>query len=564
MIKLIRYVTLFAILWYVLAALLPQNIYFQYSRSLFLLDGSFFTEALSTVGGFANYCGAFVCQFMATEWVGALIFALLLTAVYALTEAVIRVFIKRNDYLNLALLPIAVQIALFAESQYSFTPLICYTITVGLLYLWSMLKGGWAMGLAAVATLGLYPLVGMWFLIFVAGVVLAGRSKLYWALVAVAAVMPALYAVPYFITMKAAYTALMDMQFAAAIVFIAITVTALKYLPAIGGKINVIVNSLTIVVIVVATSYIFVSKYDYREKVMLQIKRSMSERDWQRTLELGSTYPKTNILTTFAINTALLNMDQLPQRIFDYPQPFGVEGLFIGQHGNNRKNEYAHYIYASLGLYNEAHRQVWESLTTTGRNLSNIKALVLYNRLLDRENIAQKFNALLRKTLFEKGYYESIDMNSYVPLFTTEAPGSQGARFNNPQNIMADLSYMVTKGDSTLSKRVTDCFLVSLLLSNRVVEFGRHAELIKKHYPTAATLPPIYAQAFMLLKTRLSPQEFQALGFELPAQYEQLFNRYAKTYQASRGNANQLSEFTKTYYYYLNFLSPNGSKIITK
>lgn len=179
---------------------------------------------------------------------------------------------------------------------------------------------------------------------------------------------------------------------------------------------------------------------------------------------------------------------------------------------------------------------------------------------MGREEIAAKFNHLLEPTLFYSDYYEQIKEQGNIfaqPIVS----GDTVAHFTNVANIGADMSY-ICRIEPT-NKNAVDYLLVSILLGNRVPMFGDNIHLLKAVYP-GGKLPAIYEQAMVLLRQRMPPEEFTALGLPISPEAETTYQRYIAAMQQNGGNPQKMSDFANTYYYYLNFLSPYGAKIITK
>ncbi len=81
-------------------------------------------------------------------------------------------------------------------------------------------------------------------------------------------------------------------------------------------------------------------------------------------------------------------------------------------------------------------------------------------------------------------------------------------------------------------------------------------------FPAYPELPPVYEEALYIYKLGASEAEFAETGFTVSTQTEKRFERYYALLQAGRMKELQ-TEFSKTYWYYLNFYSPYGDKVIS-
>lgn len=559
----------FAALWYVLLFLIPHHLYFHEQHTLFMFNSRMFADALSEIGGFSSYCGAFIAQFFYIPWLGSLILALVLTLLYVMTDKALAGFSKSGeDIFNLALIPTLYHTVQLASSQYLFEPLIAIFWVMALYLIWNRLRSWWAFGFALLVTAATYPLIGMWFCLFPLLVIISlaihrGFKPWYAIMPAIAIAAPALWALPYFVAFRFAYIgSLTDKGSTLLLITTAFFIASalLLRLKPFSTKINTVISLSALVILTVTSSYAFVQRYDVREKVMISIDRAIKQQNWDEVLELSGRYPGNNLMITYATNLAFMGKGEFVDRVLEFPQQFGIDGLFIGRKGNSRESEYIDNIYAMLGLYNEAHRQAWESMTTFRANVSNLMKLIRYNHLMGREEIAAKFNHLLEPTLFYSDYYEQIKEQGNIfaqPIVS----GDTAAHFTNVANIGADMSY-ICRIEPT-NKNAVDYLLVSILLGNRVPMFGDNIHLLKAVYP-GGKLPAIYEQAMVLLQQRMPPEEFTALGLPISPAAETTYQRYIAAMQQNGGNPQKMSDFANTYYYYLNFLSPYGAKIITK
>ena len=100
-----------------------------------------------------------------------------------------------------------------------------------------------------------------------------------------------------------------------------------------------------------------------------------------------------------------------------------------------------------------------------------------------------------------------------------------------------------------------------LLLSNQLVRFAENLKRIRSFsYPA---LPRIYEEALYTYRLGVDENTFNKLGFNISPATEERFKAYYALYQRKDRQALK-KQFGNTYWYYLNFLSPYGNKVITK
>lgn len=101
----------------------------------------------------------------------------------------------------------------------------------------------------------------------------------------------------------------------------------------------------------------------------------------------------------------------------------------------------------------------------------------------------------------------------------------------------------------------------NLLLSNQLVRFADNLKRIRHFsYPQ---MPPIYEEALYVYKLGVDEETFSKTGFSIRPETEERFKTYYALYQ--KGDREELQkQFGTSYWFYLNYISPYGNKIINK
>ena len=100
-----------------------------------------------------------------------------------------------------------------------------------------------------------------------------------------------------------------------------------------------------------------------------------------------------------------------------------------------------------------------------------------------------------------------------------------------------------------------------LLLSNQLVRFAENMKRIRAFsYPE---LPRIYEEALYIYRLGVNEETFNKTGFRISPTTEERFKAYYSLYQ-KKDMQELRKQFGNTYWYYLNFLSPYGNKVINK
>ena len=334
----------------------------------------------------------------------------------------------------------------------------------------------------------------------------------------------------------------------------------------ISPRIYRILTPAVLTVYAAAAFYLFVHSYNMAEYRMLKAEQAVKEKNWEEALAQTSQYldrRPNNALIFYFRHLALYHEGKLLDHLFDYPQRLGVKGLYFPWNSDSRESEYGHFLYEDLGYINEAQRWEFEAMVVWGETAPHLLNLARYNIVNHRPQVALKFIRLLQQSLF---YREEADKLEAV-LYTGEVEGLRNAlsgvetvpaRFANVMNIGPELLFLCEQDPQ--NRMAFEYLMCDLLLSNQVVRFVEHLPLMERFdYPA---MPAIFEEALLMYKLGVGEERFAATGFAISSQTEQRFARYYELFQ-QKDNYRLRQEFGKTYWYYLNFISPYGNKIIT-
>lgn len=312
--------------------------------------------------------------------------------------------------------------------------------------------------------------------------------------------------------------------------------------------------------------FYFIRSYNVSERIMLKTEFYARKKDWGKVLDYTERYlqaGRSNRLISYFHNLALYHAGKLPYRLFDYPQGLGVKGLYFAWESDSRISEYGHFLYEELGYINEAHRWEFESMVVWGETASHLLNLARYNIINNRPKVAQRFINVLKQSLF----YRSDALQLEQSLSSGSLPGLKNAlrdvednpiRFANVLSLGPELKYLCER-DST-NRMAFEYLMSDLLLSNQVERFAENLKLIR-HF-SYSQLPPAYEEALYIYKLGIAPEDFEKLGFTVSYETEKRFKRYYELLQSNQLKKLQ-EEFGNTYWFYLNYISPYGNKVIS-
>lgn len=302
----------------------------------------------------------------------------------------------------------------------------------------------------------------------------------------------------------------------------------------------------------------FMKSYKVNEHLMIKTEQYAKHRDWDKVLEYTERYLKSgrsNHLISSFHNMALYHKGGLPYRLFDYPQVLGVRSLYFPWNSNSRESEYGYLLYEELGYINEAHRWEFEAMVVWGETAPHLINLARYNLANSRPLVAQRFINLLNQSLF----YSDKSLEKYLyplPKNALEGVVEEPARFANVVNIGPELQYILENDHN--NRMAFEYLMSNLLLSNHVERFVENLKYLSNFsYPY---LPPVYEEALYIYELGVQPEEFDKIGYRVSNETKNRFERYYRLTQSKQMDQLQ-KEFGKTYWFYLNYISPYGNKV---
>lgn len=325
------------------------------------------------------------------------------------------------------------------------------------------------------------------------------------------------------------------------------------------------ISIMGIALIVYATFAVhqFSEKYNKDEALLLKAEMYAKQQKWQQVLKYTQEYlngQKTTPAISQFHHLALYHTGQLPQKLFDFPQPLGMNSLFIPWSTNPTETEYGHYIYKDLGLINEAHRWEFEAMVAWGETASHLQNLARYNIIMQRPKVAQRFINQLKESLF----YKESALRLEKQLQSGNVEGFRNALvevpdsliwFTNPKNLGSELKKLCDHDPK--NKMAFEYYMCTLLLGNYVATFVENLPRIKNF--DYSSIPSIFEEALLVHKLQVGEEEFAKTGFSISPITEARFDRYYElTVQNQMAQLHR--EFGKTFWYYLNHTTPYKKK----
>ena len=584
---------LLVLLWAVLAFHSYEFLYKVDEKSLFLYDSQWFTEFLGKPGGFLEWCGLFLTQFMHIPWLGALLWVLLLWASAILAQNIIGLGRK---YSVIALIPSSLLVAYSMSLGYLVyivnSPGFFFTPLLG--YLWTLLSVYMVRKTSRLSTLiiliPIWGLTGYYLTGFYsfAGLIAAGvdlslsdRNKnqrlIPWGAIAATILLaPILFygfttypisegwVIGLPSTLYSETIAGIRLPIILALSFLPIISVVKKYLKETSATIKVLAQCAALTLSVVIPAVYWFDDANFRTE--LGMIRATDNMDWNKVVQLmgnhsqkDSKYEPTRVMVVLK-DLALIKTNQEGDLAFGFEDGSKEQKK---SHDIPMVLQIGRTLYLNYGIPGLAHRWCMEETGELGWSNSTLKYLAMTAISLGNYQLAQKYLGKLDRTLFyRKWAREQIRLCQNPELVATTAPYDQiiplmcyqdrlQDDINGPESFLSrHFSFESPQKSTPLYDRVALFFSMktfdSTLFWTRFFMYleSNNPAKICRYYQEAAYLHSITGQ-----RDLLDALPFDKTTIDL---YNAFISKAVKQGDISRDDAHRLfpANLRHTYFYY--------------
>lgn len=557
--------------------IIRPELYFTAQEPVFFLDRYFYKTFTLYPAGLLDYGAAFLAHLNYVPWLGALMLALLNTGIILLFRAYLKKLIS-IDPLFLYALPLTALLLL--HNSYFYSPVISLAVflALGLAICHTLFSRAWARGIFfLIAGSAFYYLAGA--ALFIYGVlalifeIVKMRSLILpLIIVMVSAVIPYLSGSRWFaVSLSQAFTYPILFQkttapsplllFAAMILTPALVWTAAKLL-----KPRFFTRPASLIIqAVVVTGLIFaipLLTFDSSTRQFWRFDYFARTGEWQKVLQLCEKPYLKNQQVSLLVNRALCHTGKLANRMFNYQQPFGREGLFVLNDNAMSTALIRSDLYFDLGQYNAAKQWAHEATSVRGQTVWNLQRLALTYLIFGRNQAAEIYFLKLEKTLFHKKWAErfrpywsgkaDMQKDSFLaPLIANRVEKDFIALYNFPE---LDLPHLLEKNPR--NRFALEYLMADWLLSKKLNRFVD--ELRKRQLLDRADLPRHYQEALIFYVAQSKDQAVDLKMIKPSQEIVEQFRRFQTLVSQHRGNLPNVRhlfepEFRNTYWFYLIF-----------
>ena len=432
----------------------PHHLHYQEHYQLFLFDSTYVWDIVRLPGGVADLLGRFCTQFFLYAWVGALIIAVLLSAVQLLT---LRLFRSAEG----RLLPTGrknVQCSMFnVQWSYGLSFVPSFLLWLFLLDEHALLGGVWAV---------LLTLLAIWLLIMLPG----GWTRR----IAILVTIPVLYWVvgpnwngSHYYRFPKVFPTLLYAAWLSAIVLPFLVRIGQRwlnnphstFLRPDGSKrpsAERLIPHSTFLLVAVCMGWLVWKNANFKAEKVMQYDFMACHQQWNRILETVNKEKPNNQIGVTVQNLALAMHGQLVNHLFDYNQN-GIAGLLPDVQSDATSPMPTAEAFYQLGMIYVAQRTVFEAqeaILDFQKSARCYKRLAQTNLIIGSYDVARKYLMALQKTLFYREW-----ANETLALLANEEAIAKHPEYGRLRRCIYDDNFY-------FSDHVTPEMLESLYFSN--------------------------------------------------------------------------------------------------
>jgi hypothetical protein len=324
--------------------------------------------------------------------------------------------------------------------------------------------------------------------------------------------------------------------------------------------------AIQLLLLIAVSGYVLYTGFKPMEKFKIEISYEASQQNWEQVIALCSKQKAYDRMVNFQFNRALMNTGQLLEKLFNYEQLLGSQGLFLDKPFASEVALPNSDIYFDLGNIDESQRYAFESETLMANSPRVLKRLILNCLIMNNPDAANTFLNVLASNPMEKKWVENYrryiekpelaDVDSLILKKRADMNKTEGMLGTPPLKLISQLER------NPQNKAAFECLIAFDLLEHDLASLTEDFQYIgKMNYQK---LPVILEEAIVLFRSHTRNNEFLN-RIRVSKQTTDRFNEFAKLTSAAKGDRNKAklktADFKNTYWYYVLFLSPKVTNV---
>jgi hypothetical protein len=464
----------------------------QEKSTLFLFTSDFFLEHFNKPGGFIVWSGKLLSSFYYYPVAGALILSLILTLIIFSISKVSNVLTRKNG----SIISFLTGTCLFyINSDYRFLLFNSLGLLLIIGFFWSIVRykslfKGWG---PVVCIPFIYYISGSFtwiFLMLTTFYFLSEVKKDMWLrLLAMWVFSLILYSLTRrFLIFQSDKTLLtyplsliesrpQRILFIAVSAFISILplIFKLKFKENIISRFSIIRQRISGTIILILILFIIaIQRFDIKTKKYFLVEKLFYENKYDEVISYNTNNYTNNSLTVYLNNIALCETGKLDDQLFHFPQRADGKTLFLEWKMESEVLNLGGFFYYTAGMINEAHRWAYENMVMKGFTPEGLKMLIKTEIINANYIMAEKYIAILKKSLFykkEAGSFEMVLASCMAGFSDNELVKIRKAKIRNDFFTLSDNPYINT-----------EMILAVDSLNRKAFEYKMAFLLLKKNY----------------------------------------------------------------------------------
>lgn len=402
-------------------------LFFQEKSSLFVFSGPYLIDHLGEPGLPLIYLGRFLSTFFFHPVAGAFIISILISLLFALISAILRLLSGKN-FDCLAAVAASLLFFLHSDYRYEIFNTAGLLIQLALFYLsLRLIKGWWQILLIPL----LYFLSGgftlIYVLIYILYITLYNRKGSIIKILVIVSGMTAMLLISSELLFFKDIRELLQFPVSLTngtrdmlLIILACLIIVLPLIAKTGsgiilpGRFQFITYpSITLIVTIVTFSSAAFFRFDRKDKSYFEVEKLFYEGRFEEVIRYNRDNPSTNRLTIFLNNISLCETGKLNDQLFHTQQSADGSTLFLKWEMLGEVLKRGGYFYYTIGMINEAHRWAFENNVIDGYTPEGIKMLIKTELINGNYSTAEKYILLLRKSAFYRDEAKRFELMLY-------------------------------------------------------------------------------------------------------------------------------------------------------
>ncbi|HAH25015.1 MAG TPA: hypothetical protein DCL77_14885, partial [Prolixibacteraceae bacterium] len=191
---------------------------------------------------------------------------------------------------------------------------------------------------------------------------------------------------------------------------------------------------LQVAVVALLGGFLFMQSHSTFKKNILKIEYFAETEQWIKVIKMAEEIDIYDFRANFQINRAYAHLGQLPERLFDYPQILGVNGLFYDNSNINGSFTMPNSdLYFDLGFMSESQRWAFEGQTLMPNSPRILKRLIMINLINRKYQLAGEFLSVLDQNMLCHDWVSKYQKYVSDTTLTNTDPLIREKRRFNPQ-----------------------------------------------------------------------------------------------------------------------------------